>query len=457
MNKKYSFDRQAALDAYSPLRRRLLGSALIASTTPLLLSACGSSGSDSSPPNSESPGLGSSGGDGSSAFTVQDRKIMRNGEEFFAKGVCYSPVPIGAWAGAAPGGDHFSDFWEPLFNRDMGTLAGMGCNSIRLYMTSPWETPWDPNSNRQYHTKFMDACAVHGIYVWVAYPMTPEQAMNTNDRKRIETGFQLLCEEMGKHESIIGFTIGNELDTFGIDKGVEFGNATQADFWNWINTLAGKVKGWAPDKLVSTSLHDIPRVIELMVDPAVGKGVPNLDVISLNSYRGTQSTGFDTMFTDYDAKFKNAGLPDRPFLVTEFGCPASTRQGSTPVELPDHAKAQADYIEAHWKDIEKHHGLNLCSGGYVFSWADEWWKIGNITTQEGHSSCDVTQFPGGCPDEEWYGINSIGVGKKNDGTPRDPADPVTKENVDGKDVYVHHPDILTPRAAIERLSTLWKA
>src|SRR5690606_10599197 len=87
MNKKYSFDRQAALDAYSPLRRRLLGSALIASTTPLLLSACGSSGSDSSPPNSESPGLGSSGGDGSSAFTVQDRKIMRNGEEFFAKGV----------------------------------------------------------------------------------------------------------------------------------------------------------------------------------------------------------------------------------------------------------------------------------------------------------------------------------------------------------------------------------
>src|SRR5690606_27430838 len=147
MNKKYPFD-QAALGAYSPLRRRLLGSMLVTSTTPLLLSACGSSGSDSSPPASESPGLGSSGPGGSSVFTVKDRKIMRNDEEFFAKGVCYSPVPIGATASATPGGDHFSDFWEPLFNRDISTLAGMGCNSIRLYTISPWETPWDSKTAR---------------------------------------------------------------------------------------------------------------------------------------------------------------------------------------------------------------------------------------------------------------------------------------------------------------------
>ncbi len=452
MNKKPPAERPAALDAHGVMRRRLLGTALAASTTPFLLAGCNGGGSSDS---ADLAGLTSSGSglmgasSGSSTFTVKDRKILLNGSEFFAKGVCYSPLPIGADAGTPPGGDFFSDFWEPLFTRDLSVLQGMGCNSVRLYMVSPWETPWDSKTARQYHGKFMDACADKGIYVWLAYPMTPDQAMSSTDRPRIEQGYQLLCEELGTHPALIGFTIGNETDNNN--------TAPNPDFWAWMDDLAKKVKGWAPTKLTKCAVHDVPTIIDDMVNPNIGKGVPNLDVIGLNSYRGTQTSGFDTMFTDYDAKFKSTGLPDRPFLVTEFGCPASTRQNSAVVELPDNAKAQADYIEAHWKDIVKFHGQNLCCGGYLFEWSDEWWKAGTPTVHNGHSSCGVAQFPGGCPDEEWYGINSIAVGNKDDGTPRPAADPVTKETRNGATVYVHHPDILTQRAGVERLKTLWTA
>jgi len=447
MNNKRPAGPPAALDAHAMVRRRLLGTAMLASTSPFLLTACNGDGGATQPLAglADSSGLGDS-TPTSSVFTVKDRKILLNGDEFFARGMCYSPVPIGAQAGAPPGGDHFSDFWESLFSRDLGVLQGMGCNSIRLYMISPWATPWDSSTDRQYHTKFMDACAEKGIYVWLAYPMTPQQAMSSSDRPRIEKGYQLLCEELGKHPALIGFTIGNETDVLGV-------NTHLPDFWAWMDDLAAKVKGWAPDKLVKTALHDVPDIIDMLVNPAVGKGLPHLDVIGLNSYRGTVSAGFDSMFTDYDAKFKTTGLPDRPFLVTEYGCPASTRQGGTAVELPDKAKAQADYIEAHWKDIEKHHGLNLCSGGYVFSWTDEWWKAGDITHQTPHATCGVAQFPGGCPDEEWFGINSIAVGNDKNGNPRPAKDPVVKEG----NSYVHYPDILTQRAAVERLKTLWTA
>ncbi|MCK9511544.1 MAG: hypothetical protein M0R28_09985 [Pigmentiphaga sp.] len=438
------------LDAHAVLRRRLLGTALAASASPMLLSACGGDDNDPVPVTSEPPPDTTpppqSGGPASSIFTVKDRKILLNGKEFFAKGMCYSPVPIGAEAGREPGGDHFSDFWEALFTRDLSVLHGMGCNSIRLYMASPWAIPWDSNSGRQYHGKFMDLCAKQGIYVWLAYPMTPKQAMSSSDRPRIEQGYRLLCEELGKHPALIGFTIGNETDVYNE-------NTQLPDFWAWMDDLARKVKSWAPDKLVKTAIHDIPPIIDQLVNPAIGKGLPHLDVIGLNSYRGTVNAGFDTLFTDYDAKFKTTGLPDRPFLITEFGCPASTRNGANPVELPNKAKAQADYLEVHWKDIVKHHGMNLCSGGYVFSWADEWWKAGNITQHDGHSSCTAGEFPGGCADEEWYGINSIQVGKDKNGNPRPAADPVVVEN----NVAIHYPDILTQRAAVARLRTLWKA
>ncbi|MGE4337192.1 MAG: hypothetical protein AB7E55_14610, partial [Pigmentiphaga sp.] len=124
-NKNNPAGNPAALDARAVLRRRLLGTALAASASPLLLSACGGDDDDPAPlvsqppPEPPPPELGAP---KSTVFTVKDRKILLNGKEFFAKGMCYSPVPIGAQAGAPPGGDHFSDFWEPIFKRDLSVL-----------------------------------------------------------------------------------------------------------------------------------------------------------------------------------------------------------------------------------------------------------------------------------------------------------------------------------------------
>jgi len=112
------------------------------------------------------------------------------------------------------------------------------------------------------------------------------------------------------------------------------------------------------------------------------------------------------------------------------------------VLLPDNAKGTADYLEVHWNKSPKNddimHNTDVCSGGIVFAWTDEWWKSGNVTQHDPGESANGA-FPGGWGDEEWFGI--CGVEVKD----RAPA------NFDKS-----HPDTLLPRAAFDRLKQLWK-
>jgi len=161
-------------------------------------------------------------------------------------------------------------------------------------------------------------------------------------------------------------------------------------------------------------------------------GVPDIDVWGINSYRGTIDTGFDTLFSDYISH------SNRPLIIAEFGPPASTHNSSgDAVQMPNNAAAQAQYIEVHWNDIVANR--NSCTGGFVFEWTDEWWKIEDPTVQNTGTTVN-TAYPGGWGDEEWFGVNSIALANPTD----DPA------------VFVGRaPDIVTPRASVASLANLF--
>ena len=136
----------------------------------------------------------------------------------------------------------------------------------------------------------------------------------------------------------------------------------------------------------------------------------------INSYRGTETTGFDDLFSTFEAASEKA------LLVTEYGCPASTRNAQGQLtELPLNADAQAKYIAAHWKDIEQNN--NIASGGYVFEWTDEWWKVPHTASTHDAGSASNGAFPGGWDDEEYFGINGVKVNGRSAADPWNPGQP----------------------------------
>ncbi|MGY8524415.1 hypothetical protein [Paracidovorax citrulli] len=427
-------------------RRRVLLAGLAGAG---MLAGCGGSDDNAGPtsPGTPQPGTPAPGGGLGATppaippstgvrFQVSDRQILRNGQPFFAKGICYSPQPIGATFDRQPWGDFFSDFWQPVFARDLPLMRAMGVNSIRLYSTLPFELIYDANSARVSHTLFLDACREAGISVWVGFPIGAGvykgggQPQDNVLLDRIRVGVQLLAEQLGQHPAVIGFTIGNE--TNGADV------RSDPAYWAWLDGLAAIAKTAAPDKLTMTCLVD-----DGILSVAEGESrTPHIDVFGLNVYRGTVSTGMGSLFADYASKSA------RPLLLTEFGCPASTRAADDPntvVALPERAAAQADYLRTQWQDIARTENRAINAGGYAFAWSDEWWKQG-LPQQQDHNNAAVNHsFPGGYGDEEWFGLHAVSLNPLRAGKPGE---------VVGGD-GMHHPDILTPRAAVDVLTALW--
>ncbi|MCP4329911.1 MAG: hypothetical protein GY791_15905 [Alphaproteobacteria bacterium] len=368
-------------------------------------------------------------------YTTDGYRILRDGSNVWVKGFCYSPVPIGASFDWEPFGDFFIPYWQSIYRRDLPLIQAAGANSLRLYTTKPYRIPDDPNSGTVDHSDFLDACETHGISVWAAYPINNTAFDNPDLMRVTEIGTKLMCQDMANHPAVMGFIIGNELNSKT--------NIANSAWWAWMNELGSIAKTAAPEKLTMQCFID-DRLEAPQKARSVGNGVPAIDVFGINSYRGTISAGFDILFDSY------GDASDKPLLITEYGCPASSHQpneaypAGQPVELPGRAADQAKYIEVHHADMLKHdanHGAatgNVCVGGYVFEWCDEWWKQGPPVFEHRGTTARVGSFPGGWGDEEWYGVHSVAVDGRS-----------AKQPVPDK------PDKLTQRAAVKTLTSMW--
>ncbi len=99
--------------------------------------------------------------------------------------------------------------------------------------------------------------------------------------------------------------------------------------------------------------------------------------------------------------------------MTEWGCDAFNSNTSE-----EDGDMQARYIKSQWEDIARH--SDICSGGLVFEWSDEWWKStgsGNAdnihdTTIDWTGESSYTEDSN--MNEEWWGINKIAPGNTAD-------------------------------------------
>lgn len=397
-------------------------------------------------------------------WTTNGRFVELDGETFLFEGVNYSPVPIGASQvdDATNRGDVFTSDWSFLYERDLPLMREMGANSLRVYNMYPWAFPSSaaPNWTQSLdldHTGFLDACWNDGtdpIYVWITYHMgtsfhiatsatgapdnRPTWRLTNGDvafmdpswdsadalaQQLARNAFLSLANKYGAHPAVVGFVISNEQNNDQVRGSWQF--------WKWFDATAYYVKQLAPTKLTSMTLVDDGM---LSIQNAESFDMENMDVWGVNSYRGTINTGFDTLFSDY------AATSNRPLFIGEFGPPASTRDAnSKPIQMPNNAQDQGDYLTVHWEDILNNR--DVCCGGLVFEWVDEWWKHGNPSAHDATPTQNGA-YPGGWADEEWFGLFSVAM-KSSSASPSAYA--------------TRGADVLTARAAVASLTDQWTA
>ena len=334
-----------------------------------------------------------------SVFTVEGRQILLDGEPFSVKGICYNPTQIGMSGEVAP----FSDFYTLLFlgrtANDMVNLRRMGANTIRGY-------GWTPGSS---HTAFMDRAFNGGenpIYMFINRWINPNT--NWGDANAVE-GLKMewtqIAEDTKDHPATIGYLIGNEHNK-------DFGNGSNPQFWQAMETIAAAIKEVAPDKLVSVPITD--RVDQVN---RFDETLKSIDFWSLQVYRGTS---FGSLFDDF------AEASDKPLVITEFGYDAFNHQANS--EYPEDAAFTADVVEG--LIVESREASDVCAGVIVFAYRDEWWKAAGSPSRQDRGGFFNGGFPDRMMNEEWWGIFRA----EDNG---------------------FLPDILTPRALYYRLIALW--
>ncbi|MDY8134455.1 hypothetical protein [Aquimarina sp. 2201CG5-10] len=347
-------------------------------------------------------------GSASSIWSTKGRQIICSRNlgtplPFLIKGVAYSPTPIGQSSIADPLGQQNSAIWQ----RDLPLIRAMGANSIRIYGMDA--------SNRGNSKEFLDAAWNNGVdpvfamlSIWISPGGTGIPNLST-----LQQQYEWMAEDYGDHPAVIGFSIGSEFNTPT--------NIQSSTFWSDFNTLTQAVKnGMAKNKgqkLISTGFVDL---VVGDAEQTIVEGEANnagVDVWGIDSYRG------DT-FTNLWSQVESA--TSKPFIITEFGAPASYHPTGTSCqasELPSTGTPKmgdlVTYMTSLWQDIENNNAAvnpqKVGSGGYIFEWTDEWWKSPQCGGNDTHAggSAQNGSFPGGWDDEEWFGLNSVAAGSPN--------------------------------------------
>lgn len=331
-------------------------------------------------------------------FTASGRLILKDGQPFTIKGVCYNPTPIGGSGSQAPHADYFTSEYSALWARDLDRIRDLGANVLRVY-------GWAPTAD---HSAFLNACYNGGnrpLYVLANYWIDP--STNWTSTKAVNAVSSSYCnieKRLGASPAVLGIIVGNEVNA-------QNGNGTNPYFWSAMNTVAGAIKRLNPNRLVSMAITDAVG----QVGSYNGK-MTSLDFWCMQIYRGTT---FGYFFSDY------AAVSGKPLVISEYGFDSFDHANNQP--YPDNAAYQATVLSGLWNEIANH--ASVCSGGCLFEYCDEWFRApGGSDSTEDAGGWASGSMPDGAYDEEYFGINSIAPGS---------------------------PNVLTPKAAYYSLQALW--
>jgi hypothetical protein len=343
-------------------------------------------------------------------FVTCGRKLMKDGRNFYIRGVNYSPTPIGESAGV--------DFLlrPPLWQRDLPLLRDMHANAIKVYY-------YNPNGD---HTPFLDLAyngGVNSIYtvfmVWI-FPWFMEDTMSINDPafQKILSDYRTMAMQTGTHPGTMGYSIGGEIN---------FHPTVQSPiFWQKFNAICGAVRDGlgtvGAKKILTTTLIDDGGTTQYLGE-SFGAAI---DIWGTDIYRGN---------------VENIVLPayrsipgGKPIIFSEYGMSFASNFFEASADdtwiISNQLAGYSMALEKNFEGLDTV-GEQIIVGGFIFAFTDEWWKDGNWWTHD-FGTAPNQHYVLGINSEEYYGLYAI-----------------EKHPVPGE------VDILKPRPIVGMLRDIW--
>jgi hypothetical protein len=335
---------------------------------------------------------------------------------YVVKGVCYSPLPVGA--------NHEYDWWsdpnQPWLV-DGKLMQEMGINTVRVY--SPGA---DPQKVRQV---IRDLYVNYGIRTilghWLGFweypcPFYAERDFQEKVKKEVLEMVSLYKDEPG----LLLWILGNE-NNYSFAGLVNAWSSEQIDkepdplkqkdmrariYYSFVNELSRQIHQLDYNHPVALGNGEL---ISLEVAREV---CPDIDLVAVIAYRGKT---FGNIFRSLKMTF------DRPLLLSEFG--ADAYNAYTGKEDQD---MQAFFLESQWRQIYANLGTDArgagnCLGGLMFEWNDEWWKHNepdadswsvhdtSSNWSRGEYYFDIQAERNMNMNEEWFGIVALSPESEN--------------------------------------------
>jgi hypothetical protein len=320
------------------------------------------SGGAMDPGQADDPGQGpsSEAGTGESGVRVEGRRLIVDGATFQIRGVNWNPVPKG---GSHPGDLDYAGFAD----RDIALMKAAGINAVRTY-------------ERLENREVLDKLQAAGIYVFsTVYGWWQDDPSVVTER----------VNAVKDHPAILAWVLGNE---WNYNKLYANDSLSVEQARDQINEAAALIKAIDPNHPVASIYGEVGG-IDAMVN-----AMPDIDLWGINAYRGID---FGDLFSKY------AELSDKPLFLGEYGADAYNADIG---EYDPESQGEATRVLTQ-SILDNSVGAGgPVSGGFVFEWADEWWKVngGDLSAQDtGGAAPGGGPYPDGVFNEEFWGVVDI--------------------------------------------------
>jgi len=298
---------------------------------------------------------------------IKDGRLHVDGRRFVVRGIGYEP-------GARPGQYPRHRKFEPdLMQKDLDRIRAAGFNTVRC---------WDGYTDEE-----LALIEKSGLFVIQGIEIDWRGDLgNENHVQRSLKHIDRVVKAGAGHKNVLMYLVMNEPNTETILK------AGEPQFLEFLCKLRDRVRAGHPGVPVSFANTCIGEFLDPSIWDAVGFNLYMYNPVAVKEILGYRG------YLEWLRKRHPRGAP---VVVTEFGLSVSPEGegrfgygGNTP----------QDQVEG---ILWMHNGLIEAGtdGSCVFSYADGWWKNGNIPKDEQTHEGDA---------EEWYGL--IGYESKTDMT-----------------------------------------